>query len=318
MKLEEFLKDKTIPYRKDVPLRQLTGMSLSGLLPYVAQPINVEMLKELYLYVLDNGVSYELAGGLTNTYLCSGFERDIIIQTTKVQDLSFTDKTVEVGCGYPLTKLSRMLSDKGITGYEGFIGIPGTVGGAAINNSSAFGSVMADVVLEVKIIDENGQFKTLSHDDMKYVTRGSSLKKKSFGVVTSVVLDISSKQSPAVIAELVDKVISERKKNIDGKRKSLGSIIVGSTVPRIWEHHKLALFVRKVLYAPFKYTPVHKKVDCFLDFLVLGKPSLAKHCDNLGRFCWTKDTSEEVFFEYIDFLRHVSRDKIELEIEIKK
>lgn len=56
----------------------------------------------------------------------------------------------------------------------------------------------------------------------------------------------------------------------------------------------------------------------FLDFLFLGKPSLAKHCDSLNRFCWKKDTKEEDFMEYLNYMQKLAGNQLKLEIEIRK
>lgn len=155
----KFLKQKNISYKENMPLRKLTGMNVQGVLPIVAYPDTIEKLSALYQFVASRGGSYDVLGGLSNTYLSDKYCRDIIIVTTKVRDFEKVDEeNIRVGCGYNLTKLSRELSAKSITGYEGFIGIPGTVGAAAINNSGAFNSSMSKAVVSVDILTNGGGY----------------------------------------------------------------------------------------------------------------------------------------------------------------
>lgn len=318
MELQKFLNDNNIPFTESVLLSRFTGMNLKGTIPIVAKPTSTVSLIALYGFLLSSNYSYEIVGCLTNTYLCESFYRDIIIQTTHICEYTDKGDTVEVSCGYNLTKLAKKLSSEGIAGYEGFIGIPGTVGAAVINNSGAFNSCMENVVKEISYIDLKGQNIRLNHEDLQFGIRETILKSKNFGVLLTVVLDTSRKESVSLIGDRIQKITTTRKKEIDGKRKSLGSIIVGPTQQKIWDNHRIAFLLRKILYLPFKYTPWHKRANCILSFLVLGKPNLSRHCDNLGRFCWTNDTKESDFFEYLTFLKEVSIDNIKFEIEIKK
>lgn len=318
MEIYQFLKESNIEYKTDVLLSSLTGMNITGSIPILAKPDSIEKLRLLYQFVISGKYSFDVIGGLTNTYLCSTYIRDIVIQTTKVRDIITNDKNIVVGCGYSLTLLSKELCQKAITGYEGFVGIPGTIGAAAINNSGAFTSVMSDVVRSVTIINKNGELVTYSNADMLFATRESLLKKKDFGVLLSVELDISKKDTKENVETRMSQYTTIRKRDIDGNRKSLGSIIAGHTLPLLWNEHKIANIIKKLLYAPFKYSRVRKKVQCVTEFLVLGGLRFVKHCDNIGRFCWTKDTTETDFFDYIRFITEKSNNKIKLEIEIKK
>lgn len=318
MEIFQFLEENKIDYKTNVLLSALTGMNISGTIPILAKPNTIEQLRFLYSYVCDSQYSFDIVGGLTNTYLSSSFYRDVLIQTTKVKDVIIGQDSITVGCGYNLTKLSKELCNDEVAGYEGFVGIPGTIGAAAINNTGAFTSVMSDVVLSVTIIDTDGNTHKFSNQDMQYQTRSSFLKGRHFGVLLSVDLDISKKSVKEEIEKKVKAYTNIRKLDIDGNRKSLGSIIAGHTLPLLWKEHNVANIVRKILYMPFKHTRFRKKVQCVTEFLVLGGVRFIKHCDNIGRFCWTKSTTEKDFLDYIQFITEKSNNRIKLEIEIKK
>lgn len=317
MELEKFLNENNIPFEKDMSLRKLTGMNQAGTIPLVAKPNCINQLVDLYR-VVNPSYSYEILGGLTNTYIAEGIKRDIIIVTTKVKDVKRQKGQIVVGCGYSLTKIASELSKEGLTGYEGLVGIPGTVGAAAINNSGAFSSEMSNVVREVQIINKVGEICTISNKDLKYAVRTSCLKQHDFGVLLSVSLQTSDYGDQEEIDKRIKCNKDIRQKSIDGNRKSLGSIIKGDTVQRIWEEHPLLSIIRKCIYAPFKYTKYRKRAQCFSEFFVLRGLRFYKHSDNIGRFCWTTITTEKDFFDYLAFLKKVSNNRITLEIEIKK
>lgn len=318
MEIIDFLKLKKILYKEQVSLSSFTGMNIVGCLPIVAYPDSLEKLSDLYRFLLSSSYTYEIVGGMSNTYFCSGLRRDIIVKTIKCTFLEKKQNSIKVGCGYSLTKFSREMASSGIFGYEGLVGIPGTVGAAAINNSGAFGYEMSQVIKEIEIINTEGHNKIYSLEDIMYQSRDSCLKGKNFGIITTVTFDISKKMSPEILLKRVNKFATIRKEKIDGKRKSLGSTIAAKSLYTLWDHHQLAFYLKKILYLPFKFTRWSKKVKCWLDFLVLGFPHLAKHCDSIGRFCWSKDTEEKSFFEYIDAMRKISHNRVKFEIEIKE
>ena len=240
MEIIEFLNSNKIIFKENVPLEKITGMNLPGTLPVVAYPNSIAQLTILYKFILELQCSYEILGQLTNTYLCSYFKRDIVVITTNVRDLIRKNSIITVGCGYNLTKLARELAHQGIAGYEGLVGIPGTVGAAAINNSGAFTSSMSELVKDVHIIDKTGKEFDFTNKELGYSTRHSILKGNSFGLLVSVSLDISKLASPEELQHRIDHFSSIRKLKIDGSRKSLGSIIRGDTIQRLWDNHRIA------------------------------------------------------------------------------
>lgn len=141
-----FLTKNHIPYKEYIPLSNFTGMNQIGILPLIVYPETIEQLKSIYLKAITDKLSFDILGGITNTYLSNNYQRDIIIVTTKLKGIEKTNETIWVECGYSLTKIAWELSSEGITGYEGFIGIPGTIGAAAINNSGAFNTSISNIV----------------------------------------------------------------------------------------------------------------------------------------------------------------------------
>lgn len=313
-----YLNNEKIFYKQNVSLAALTGMYQEGILPLVVYPNSKDKIKSLIAEIKSRNLSYDILGGLSNTYLCSTYSRDVVIVTTKMKDIRYEKASVYVDCGYSLTKISRELSSKGITGYEGFVGIPGTIGAAAINNSGALGSSMHKVVKSVHLIDEYGTEQVMSTEDLCYSTRSSILKGAAGFVVLEVELDTSHFDELSKIQERILNGSIYRKTVVDGKRKSLGTVFVASTMKELQERHRIALFFKKMFNAPLKLLFHSQELNKFMDFLFLGHPRLAKHCDRLNRFAWDKNTRESDFFYYLDTMQRLAGNQLKLEIEIRK
>ena len=119
---------------------------------------------------------------------------------------------IRCGCGYNLMKLSKYCINNGIAGYEGFIGLPGTVAGAAINNAGSYGSVISYVVKKVEIFTTECETKWITNDQMGYKHRNSYLKTGDLkGIVLSVEFDTSIKEDKSILLEKANKFAHHRK-----------------------------------------------------------------------------------------------------------
>ncbi|MDO8674055.1 MAG: UDP-N-acetylmuramate dehydrogenase [Dehalococcoidia bacterium] len=84
-------------------------------------------------------------------------------------------EAVRVEVGIPLSRIAGLTADRGLAGFEWSAGIPGTVGGAIVNNAGAHGTAMADILDSVLIL-EDGKVKTVLASDLGFAYRQSILK----------------------------------------------------------------------------------------------------------------------------------------------
>lgn len=312
-----------IAFKQEVPLKQLTGINQAGQLPLVAYPSTQSQMIDLCKIISSTkDTTYEIFGGLTNTYLCESFQRDIVIFTTRYNSIHInqaTDNVINVESGCSLTKIAKLLVKNGVKGYEGLVGIPGTIGAAAINNSGAFGCSMSNVVLGVLCISiKNGKLIYFNNAELQYKKRNSILKGQNQYLVLSVDLDIQTKVAPQTVISKMYQNIEVRRTKIDGKRKSLGTIFIASSMNELYNRHRIATIFGKILNIPNKLLFHRHDWDIAIRFFCLGHLELAKHCDSIGRFCWDENTTERDFFHYIKTMQSLACGQLELEIEIKK
>jgi UDP-N-acetylmuramate dehydrogenase len=108
---------------------------------------------------------------------------------------------VQAGGGCDLPVLARQLSADGVVGFEWAVGVPGTIGGAAVMNAGGHGADMATNVETVTTW--NGAWRTWSADDCAFAYRSSALHDL---VVTGVTLQLTrgdAEQSKARLSEIV-------------------------------------------------------------------------------------------------------------------
>jgi UDP-N-acetylmuramate dehydrogenase len=84
-----------------------------------------------------------------------------------------------------------MAAKHGLEGLEFAGGIPGNVGGAVYMNAGAHGSEISRVLQSATILKEDGEWLTLSNEQMEFRYRTSILQTKIKGIVTEATFELA-------------------------------------------------------------------------------------------------------------------------------
>ena len=92
----------------------------------------------------------------------------ITLITSKLNKIEISkDGIITACCGAIDAEVARFARDHNRSGLEFLIGIPGTIGGGIKMNSGAFGSEFKDVLIDVKAINHNGEYKIFTNKELK-------------------------------------------------------------------------------------------------------------------------------------------------------
>ena len=116
----------------------------------------------------------------------SGFKGIGLRLVGALAKLEVDGNMVSVGAGLALPALSKAMSQRGLSGVEFALGIPGSVGGALIMNAGAWGSSFGDVVTNVTVMNAAGDILNLTHAEAHFEYRHSGLE--PYFCVTGAVL----------------------------------------------------------------------------------------------------------------------------------
>lgn len=128
--------------------------------------------------------------------------------------------------GASLSTMARKCMNQGLSGLEWAVNIPGTVGGAVVNNAGAHGGDMAQSVRYVEVfnVQDRPHVELWSVNQMAYAYRSSVLKgDRGRYVVVSVTLQLEPDHDPAELNAKADKFVAHRKRT-QPPGASLGSI----------------------------------------------------------------------------------------------
>ena len=123
-----------------------------------------------------------LGGGSNLLISDAGFEGTVIRVESKGNALDYdacSGGMIEVSAGEDWDKFVALTIDKGFADLESLSGIPGTVGGAPIQNIGAYGHEVSETIARVKTFDrQKSEIVTFSNSECKFSYRHSIFKEE--------------------------------------------------------------------------------------------------------------------------------------------
>ena len=183
-----------------VDLKPLNTMAVSAKARYFTK---VEKLDELRL-VLDfaarEKVNPFILGGGSNLLIVNNFIDRLVIQMAfSGFVVNKTDRTVELGAGEEWHEVVKRILALGWGGLENLALIPGTVGGAVVQNIGAYGAEVAQFVRSIKVYDPaQDAVKEFTNENCDFAYRHSVFKTEEGSglIVLSVTLAFDEHWKP--------------------------------------------------------------------------------------------------------------------------
>lgn len=161
----------------DVPMKDYTSFRIGGNADVMAFPTDENDIIDIIRFASEKGFPVFIIGRGTNILVRDNGIRGVVINVSEgfKETIWLEDDAAVAGSGVLLIELAGFCKDKGLSGIEFAVGIPGTVGGAVFMNAGAYGKEMKDVVERVEAVDMNGQKHSFDNAAMKFSYRGCAL-----------------------------------------------------------------------------------------------------------------------------------------------
>lgn len=304
----------------NVPLSSRSWLHRGGNVKVYFTPQTYEQILLIAKYLYSKRAKFDVIGHSSNIYFKDSYCTDYVLDTKKWSGIEFlSDDTILTTSGQAMTKLSRMCMEHGIAGYEGFVSLPGTVGGAVVNNSGCYGSLMEEVVRQVELLMPNGEIEILSKEKLNYSHRNSALKNKTIeGIVLRVWLDASRHDLPAILIEKAKGYALDRKRTQQGPLNNLGS-----TYAQLPYKHNVRNFISRVFAKLFSVCRVDvikaRKYMKYVYLTLYGELKIARYISNfwIGCFVWQDAGADEAFKRYCKMMNRIYNCP-RLEIEVRE
>lgn len=163
--------------RAQVALAGLTTLKVGGKAEFFVQPRTSGELLASWQWAHQRGMPVTVMGAGSNLLISDRGLSGLVICTRYLRGAEWgTNGQVRVWAGEPLVKLAWQASDRGWSGMEWAVGIPGTVGGMVYMNAGAQGGCCADILHNIQAIAPDGSLVSISREQLQFGYRYSILQ----------------------------------------------------------------------------------------------------------------------------------------------
>jgi UDP-N-acetylmuramate dehydrogenase len=171
--------------RRSEPLAGHTSLKVGGPADVFAVARDASQAANIMRWALEQGLPCRWLGGGSNLLvadpgiegLAARFVGDDLEPPPSQAGLAVS------GAGRPIANLARRLARAGCSGLEWAANVPGSVGGAVVNNAGAFGCCVAECLAWTEVAEPDGKLKQLHPSQLGYSYRTSVLKRGELGAV---------------------------------------------------------------------------------------------------------------------------------------
>lgn len=278
----------------DEPMKNHTSFKVGGPADILVMPDSVEKLASIYKICREMQVPVFVMGNGTNLVVRDKGIRGVVVKLAgNFCSFEVKDDIIRAQAGIPISKVSKIALQHGLSGIEFAEGIPGTLGGAVFMNAGAYNGEMADITLETVYLDTYGNIKTLTGKEQGFGKRTSFIQQNG-----GIVIEAKLKLRKGIVSEIKALMDDFRKQRMEKQPLDMPS--AGSIFKRPEGH-----FAGKLIQ------------DCGLKGHRIGGAQVSsKHC---GFIVNTGDARAEDIIELIKHIQEVVRATfgVTLETEVK-
>ena len=167
------------------PMRRHTTMLVGGPAQFWIEPHTFAAFAAAVLFCRERGIAVRVVGRGSNLLVRDGGIRGAVIHPSGGEfSECYVDSSSHVvaGAGVRLKKVASVAQAAGIGGFEWMEGIPGNVGGALRMNAGAMGIETFDQVVSVTFLDEDGEVRTRSREEIEARYRNVPELRRNFAL----------------------------------------------------------------------------------------------------------------------------------------
>ncbi len=147
---------------RDASLKKHNWFRTDARADWMFTPVDAEDLRR-FLRAVPGTMPVTVIGGGSNLLIREGGVEGVVITLgAAFADIAVDGPVLTVGAGAMDVHVARAAQSAGLTGLEFLVGIPGTIGGAVAMNAGAYGTEIADRLIDVQAVTRTGDLVTLT------------------------------------------------------------------------------------------------------------------------------------------------------------
>ena len=179
---------KQLKPRQNISLAEFTTWRVGGPATWIIEPESVDEVLAALQWAKANGQPCQVIGAGSNLLIHDNGLPGLTLSLRRLQgaELDSNSGVIEALAGEPIPTLARRAARAGLKGLAWAVGIPGTVGGAAVMNAGAQGGCTADWLEAVRVVPiQGGESFELKRDQLEFDYRHSRLQQENLLVLSA-------------------------------------------------------------------------------------------------------------------------------------
>ncbi|EQB86505.1 UDP-N-acetylmuramate dehydrogenase [Clostridium punense] len=209
----------------DEPMKNHTSFKVGGPADVLVYPTNYDMITQVIKLCKESNVNYFILGNGSNLLVKDGGIRGVVIKFAKLNKITIDGDKIIAESGAKLNDVSAAALKSSLTGFEFACGIPGSIGGATTMNAGAYDGEMSKVLHSALVIDNKGEIRSLSKEELELSYRMSAILKYGY-----IVLQVTLKLVPGDKDKIKARIDELTQKRTD--KQPLEYASAGSTFKR--------------------------------------------------------------------------------------
>lgn len=212
--------------RRHVPLAAYTSFQIGGPADYFCDAQTQENFIEALVWARGGGVRAFVLGGGSNTLFPDDGVRGLVIRP-QFKRITVYNNTITAEAGALLAQVVQTAVQHEFAGIAGWVGLPGTVGGAVRGNAGAHGVSVKDILVSATVFDLHdgigGTIAEYSGPMLEFGYRDSLVKRRGGLFVLSATFHFDGVASGNEQRSVMREILAARQKS-QPKGKNAGCI----------------------------------------------------------------------------------------------
>ena len=212
--------------RRDELLARYTVARLGGPADALVTVRSRDELADAVALAVEAGLPWRVIGGGANVLVADRGVRGLVIVNHARETSLDAGGEVWAESGASFSTLARKAVGRGLSGLEWAANVPGSVGGAVVNNAGAHGGDVAHLLAYADLLDvaQGNAVVRWTAGQMRYDYRTSALKgQQGRYVVLAAAFQLAPGHDPAAISARMSELVAHRKRT-QPPGASLGSM----------------------------------------------------------------------------------------------
>jgi len=173
------LREVGIPHRENEPFSKHTSLGVGGPAAVMVFPRSPDELRGTLKLRKELGAPHRILGGGSNLVVVDEGLDELVVNTREMCHVNVSaDGSVDAEGGANLIRTVVRCCRAGLQGLESAVGIPGSLGGAAVMNAGAYGFSISEALREIVVYDADGE-AVAPPEGWRFHYRGSSIPEGS-------------------------------------------------------------------------------------------------------------------------------------------